>query len=125
MELTSMSNLFSLIAVVFGGYCFYAWYQLRDGRIPEKFKLLSQELSPDKCLDQEYYAAYMRPRLLIFSTVIVLSGVIGLLDTRFGFFRAILGDQGYIANLLATSIIPFAFVVWLCICLNKIQKELW
>lgn len=125
MDMNGMNNLFSLIAVVFGLYCFYAWYQLRDGTIPKGFKLLPPDFSPDKCLDQEYYTTYMRPRLLVFSIVITLSGIIGLLDIRYGFFRAMFGDKGYIASVILTSILPFSFVVWFCICLSKIQKELW
>ena len=125
MDANSMKSMFSFIALLFGGYCFYAWNQLKDGKIPEKFMLLSRDLPPEKCLDQEYYTAYMRPRLLIFGTIILLSGLIGVLDVRYGFFATLFGDNGYLASLVTTSIIPFASVVWFGICLSKIQKELW
>ena len=125
MDVNGMNNLFSLIAILFGGYCFYAWYQLKDGTIPEKFMLLSRDLPPEKCLDQEYYASYMRPRLLIFAIIIFLSGIIGMLDTRLGLFAALLGDKAFLASLVLTSALPFAAVVWFGICLTKIQKELW
>ena len=125
MNANSMNNLFSLIALLFGAYCLYAWNQLKSGKIPEKFMLLSRDLPPEKCLDQEYYTAYMRPRLLIFGIIIVLSGIIGLVDVHFGIFRTLFGDQGYIAGLILTSVIPFASVVWFAVCLMKIQKELW
>lgn len=125
MDANSMNNLFSLIALIFGAYCLYAWNQLKGGKIPDKFMLLSRDLPPEKCLDPEYYCAYMRPRLLVFGIIIFLSGVIGMADVRFGFFRALFGDYGYIAGLILTSVIPFASVVWFAVALMKIQKELW
>ena len=125
MDVTGMNNLFSLIALLFGAYCFYAWYQLKDGTIPEKFALLSRDLPVAKCLDQEYYTQYMRPRLMIFAVVTFLSGIIGLADQRTGMLATLLGDNAFWARLLLTSVIPFAAVIWFGWCVTKIQKELW
>lgn len=125
MDSNSINNLFSLIALIFGGYCLYAWNQLKGGKIPEKFMLLSRDLPPEKCLDEEYYTQYLRPRLLIFGIIILLSGAIGVADVRFEIFRSLFGDMGYIASLITTSVIPFISVVWFAVCLTKIQKELW
>ena len=125
MDANGMSNLFSLIALLFGAYCLFAWYQLKDGKIPEKFMLLSRDLPPEKCLDQEYYTQYMRPRLLIFGIVTTLSGVIGMVDVQTGILATVFGEYSMIASLLLTSAIPFGFVVWFAMCLMKIQKELW
>ena len=125
MDANSMNNLFSLIALIFGGYCLYAWNQLKDGKIPPKFMLLSRDLPPEKCLDEEYYCAYMRPRMLIFGIIIFLSGISGMVDVRMGLFSSLFGDKGYIASLILTSAIPFISVVWFAVALMKIQKELW
>ena len=125
MSANSMNNLFSLIALIFGAYCLYAWNQLKGGKIPEKFMLLSRDLPPEKCLDPEYYCAYLRPRLLVFGIVILLSGVVGMVDVRYAIFTSLFGDYGFIAGLILTSVIPFASVVWFAVCLMKLQKDRW
>lgn len=125
MDINSMNNLFSMITLLFGGYCFYGWYQLRDGRIPEKFALLGNQLPPEKCLDEEYYVSYMRPRLLFFGIAMVLAGLIGVLDAQFDIFNLLFADKGFLVSLVLTSIVPFAIIVWFAVCVYKIQKELW
>lgn len=126
VTMNSMSSLFSLISFLVGLYCFYAWFQLRTGTIPEKFFLLNKELPREKCIDQEYYCSYMRPRILIFAIVITLTGGFGVVDAELGLLQAWCSAGSYpIVSLLVTSIIPFAFVVWFVICMMKIQRELW
>lgn len=125
MDINSMNSLFSMITLFFSVYCLYAWYQLRGGTIPQKFALLPKEFSPEKCLDQELYVRYLRPRLLVFSILMVLTGVVGLLDARLGLFEAMLPGRGVLLAILLTSVLPLAVVIWFCVCLRKIQKELW
>lgn len=125
MDINSMNSLFSMITLFFSVYCLYAWYQLRGGTIPQKFALLPKEFSPEKCLDQELYVRYLRPRLLVFSILMVLTGVVGLLDARLGLFEAMLPGRGVLLAILCTSLLPLAVVIWFCVCLRKIQKELW
>lgn len=125
MDLTSMNTLFSLIMLVFGVYCIYAWYQLRDGTLPEKFVLLNKELPASKCLDQEQYVTYVRPRLLVFSVAMTAFGVISVLDARLALIEAWFPGCVFWVQLMVTSVIPFAMVVWFAVCLRKIQKELW
>ena len=125
MDINSMNSLFSMITLFFSVYCLYAWYQLRGGTIPQKFALLPKEFSPEKCLDQELYVRYLRPRLLVFSIVMILSGVVGMLDARLGLFEAMLPGRGVLLAILCTSLLPLAVVIWFCVCLRKIQKELW
>ena len=125
MDINSMNSLFSMITLFFSVYCLYAWYQLRGGTIPQKFALLPKEFSPEKCLDQELYVRYLRPRLLVFSILMVLTGVEGLLDARLGLFEAMLPGRGVLLAILLTSVLPLAVVIWFCVCLRKIQKELW
>lgn len=125
MSLDSMNSLFSIIMLVFGVYCVYGWYQLKDGVIPEKFVLLTKELPADKCLDQEEYIRYVRPRLLVFSVTVTAFGVLSLLDANLGWIANWFPNQAFWIQLLLTSVIPFAMVVWFAICLHKIQKELW
>lgn len=125
MDINSMNSLFSMITLLFSVYCLYAWYQLRGGTIPQKFALLPKEFSPEKCLDQELYVRYLRPRLLVFSILMVLTGVVGLLDARLGLFEAMLPGRGVLLAILLTSVLPLAVVIWFCVCLRKIQKELW
>lgn len=69
-------------------------------------------------MDEAYYCAYLRPRLLIFSVIIILTGALGIADQKLSFLSTGL-------SVLLTSVLPFAAVVWFCICLSKIQKELW
>ena len=125
MDINSMNSLFSMITLFFSVYCLYAWYQLRGGTIPQKFALLPKEFSPEKCLDQELYVRYLRPRLLVFSILMVLTGMVGLLDARLGLFEAMLPGRGVLLAILLTSVLPLAVVIWFCVCLRKIQKELW
>ena len=125
MDINSMNSLFSMITLFFSVYCLYAWYQIRGGTIPQKFALLPKEFSPEKCLDQELYVRYLRPRLLVFSILMVLTGVVGLLDARLGLFEAMLPGRGVLLAILLTSVLPLAVVIWFCVCLRKIQKELW
>ena len=125
MDINSMNSLYSMITLFFSVYCLYAWYQLRGGTIPQKFALLPKEFSPEKCLDQELYVRYLRPRLLVFSILMVLTGVVGLLDARLGLFEAMLPGRGVLLAILLTSVLPLAVVIWFCVCLRKIQKELW
>lgn len=125
MDINSMNSLFSMITLFFSVYCLYAWYQLRGGTIPQKFALLPKEFSPEKCLDQELYVRYLRPRLLVFSILMVLTGVVGLLDARLGLFETMLPGRGVLLAILLTSVLPLAVVIWFCVCLRKIQKELW
>lgn len=127
MDFNSFNSLFSFIMLFCGLYCFYAWYQLRDGKIPEKFMLLNQTLPADQCLDQEYYTQYMRPRLLVFAIVITLFAGFGILDARFALLESWVpaGPAYLVGSLLVNSVIPFGVIVWFCICLMKIQKELW
>lgn len=125
MDLTSMNTLFSLIMLVFGVYCIYAWYQLRDGTLPEKFALLNKELPASKCLDPEQYVAYVRPRLLVFSVAMTAFGVLSVVDARLSIIQSWFPDQAFWIQLMLTSVIPFAMVVWFAVCLHKIQKELW
>ena len=125
MDINSMNSLFSMITLFFSVSCLYAWYQLRGGTIPQKFALLPKEFSPEKCLDQELYVRYLRPRLLVFSILMVLTGVVGLLDARLGLFEAMLPGRGVLLAILLTSVLPLAVVIWFCVCLRKIQKELW
>lgn len=125
MDINSMNSLFSMITLFFSVYCLYAWYQLRGGTIPQKFALLPKEFPPEKCLDQELYVRYLRPRLLVFSILMVLTGVVGLLDARLGLFEAMLPGRGVLLAILLTSVLPLAVVIWFCVCLRKIQKELW
>ena len=121
-----LMDLFNFILLFYGLYCFYAWYQLRDGVIPERFNLLGRGLEPKKCLDQEYYVSYMRPRLLVFAVITTVSGVLAVLDAQFGLFKALLSESAATAaSLIIGSLLPFALVVWFGACLYKVQKELW
>ena len=124
--INSMTSLFSLIQLLVGLYCFYAWFQLRSNTIPEKFFLLNKELPRDKCIDQEYYCMYMRPRILIFALVITVFGSFSILDAELGLLLAWCPAGSYnIISLLVNSIIPFGVIVWFVLCMLKIQKELW
>lgn len=125
MNLNSMNSLFSLIMLVFGVYCIYAWYQLKDGTLPEKFVLLNRELPANKCLDQEQYVAYVRPRLLVFSVAMTAFGVLSVVDAQLSVIQSWFPNQAFWIQLMLTSVIPFAMVVWFAVCLHKIQKELW
>lgn len=125
MNLNSMNSLFSLIMLVFGVYCIYAWYQLKDGTLPEKFVLLNRELPANKCLDQEQYVAYVRPRLLVFSVAMTTFGVLSVVDAQLSVIQSWFPNQAFWIQLMLTSVIPFAMVVWFAVCLHKIQKELW
>ena len=125
MDLNGMNYLLSLITLGFGLYCFYAWSQLCGGKIPEKFVLLPREFSPDKCIDQEVYISYIRPRLMIFGIAMTASGAFALADARWGLVNQWFPDYALLLRLLLTSILPFAVIVWFAVCLHKIQKELW
>lgn len=125
MNLNSMNSLFSLIMLVFGVYCIYAWYQLKDGTLPEKFVLLNREMPANKCLDQEQYVAYVRPRLLVFSVAMTAFGVLSVVDAQLSVIQSWFPNQAFWIQLMLTSVIPFAMVVWFAVCLHKIQKELW
>ena len=124
--MNSMTSLFTIIQLLAGLYCFYAWFQLRTNSIPERFYLLNKDLPREKCIDQEYYCMYMRPRLLVFAIVLTVFGVFSMIDAALGLLLAWCPANSYaIATLLVNSIIPFAAVVWFVICMLKIQKELW
>lgn len=125
MNLNSMNSLFSLIMLVFGVYCIYAWYQLKDGTLPEKFVLLNREMPANKCLDQEQYVAYVRPRLLVFSVAMTAFGVLSVVDAQLSVIQSWFPNQVFWIQLMLTSVMPFAMVVWFAVCLHKIQKELW
>ena len=125
MDVNSMNNLFSYITLAFGLYCLYAWYQLGGGKIPEKFVLLPKDLSPDKCLDQELYISYIRPRLIIFGVVIVLFSGFSLVDTRLNLIGQWFPTAYVTVRLIATSLVPLAIIIWFGYCLVKIQRELW
>jgi len=124
--INSMSSLFSLITLLVGLYCFYAWFQLRGNTIPEKFFLLNKELPREKCIDQEYYCTYMRPRILIFAIAITLFGGFGVLDAELGLLLSWCpADSFAIISILVNSAIPLGIIVWFVLCMMKIQKELW
>lgn len=118
-------DLFNYILLFAGLYCFYAWYQLRDGTIPERFSLLSKDLSVEKCLDQGYYVSYLRPRLLIFAILTTILGTVTVLEAKFGVLTAILPEYADTVALILGSFLPFALVVWFGYCICKIQRELW
>lgn len=125
MEPNSMNAILSLLTFLAGLYCLYAWFQLRKGTIPEKFLLLSKELPADQCLDQEQYVHYLRPRLLIIGVATTVFGGFTLLNDHFALLEQWCPEQAFVIGLLTSSILPLAVVIWFCVCLNKIQRELW
>lgn len=125
MSLTSMNTLFTIFILLTGFYCLYAWYQLRGGAIPERFVLLPKDFDPQKCLDQDRYVTYLRPRLLVFSLLTVFFGGFTLADEKLSLLDLWFPNQAFVLRLLLSSILPLAVVVWFCVCLSKIQKELW
>lgn len=125
MSLTSMNTLFTIFILLTGFYCLYAWYQLRGGAIPERFVLLPKDFDPKKCLDQDRYVTYLRPRLLVFSLLTVFFGCFTLADEKLSLLDLWFPNQAFVLRLLLSSILPLAVVVWFCVCLSKIQKELW
>lgn len=118
-------DLFNYILLFCGAYGFYGWYQLRNGTIPERFGLLGKDLDPKKCLDEEMYVSYLRPRLLVFSIVTFIVGVMVVLDSKFSLFAKLFGESATTVGLIVGSLFPFAVVVWFGFCLYKIQKDLW
>ena len=125
MDINSMNNLFSYITLGFGLYCLYAWYQLAGGTIPEKFALLPKDFSADKCLDQELYISYIRPRLILFGIAMVLFSGFSLLDSRLNLVELWFPVHYIAVRVIATSLVPLGIIVWFGYCLYKIQKELW
>jgi len=126
MDPNGMINFMNLITLGCGIYCLYLWFQLRGGKIPPKFPLLGRELTPEKCLDEEYYISYMRPRLLFFGVLVTVVGVFNMLDRQLGLLQAWLPEgAATVVALIVDSLLPFGAVVWFAICINRIQKELW
>ena len=119
-------DLFNYILLFCGIWGFYAWHQLRGSTIPERFSLLGKDLDPKKCLDQEMYVSYMRPRVLVFAIVATLLGVLTVLDAKFDLFAALLPEAAAgTATLVVGSLLPFVVVIWFGFCIFKIQKDLW
>ena len=126
MDPNGMIGLMNLITLGGGIYCLYAWFQMRNGKIPPKFALLNRELPPEKCLDEEYYVSYMRPRLLILAVILIAFGAFNMLDAQLGLLQAWVPESAYLlVSFVVGSMIPLAVIVWFAVCLSKIQKELW
>ena len=122
---SSLMDLFNMIVLFCGVYCFFAWYKMRDGKIPERFPLLNKEYDPKKCLDEDYYVSYVRPRLLIFAILITVFGLFSVLDTQFDISAKLFPEAAVAVSVIVGSFLPFVIIVWFAACLHKIQKELW
>jgi len=107
---SSLMDLFNMIVLFCGVYCFYAWYKLRDGRIPERFPLLNKEYEPSKCLDEEYYVSYVRPRLLIFAILITVFGLYSVLDSQFRISELLFPDAALAVSVIVGSFLPFIII---------------
>ena len=127
---TNFLGIFPLIYLACALYCLYQWLQIRrTGAIPNGFILLSKEYPMDRCADPEEYRAYLQPRLLIFSLLLLVFGIIGTLEVFHGLLTNLTaGMEGWAGTLLRElfqSILPFANLAWFAVCLVKIQRKLW
>ena len=126
MDPNGMIGLMNLITLGGGIYSLYAWFQMRGGTIPPNFALQNRDLPREKCLDEEYYVSYMRPRLLVLALILIAFGAFNLLDAQFGLLQAWIPESAYLlVSFVVGSLIPLAVIVWFAVCLSKIQKELW
>ena len=126
----SMNNIFSLIMLGCGIYCLYVWLRIhRTGEIPANSIILPKDRTMDSCLDPEEFQSYIKPRLLVFSILIILFGVFGLVDAQLNLVVSLADGLSPLLRLLVIELVnfllPFAVVIWFGVCLYRIQKQLW
>lgn len=126
----SMNNIFSLIMLGCGIYCLYVWLRIhRTGEIPANSIILPKDRTMDTCLDPEQFRDYIQPRLLVFSILIILFGVFGLVDAQLNLVVSLADGLSPLLRLLVIELVnfllPFAVVIWFGVCLYRIQKQFW
>lgn len=128
--MNEMNGFFNLLMFGCGSYCLFQAVQLaRTGKLPKNSILLSKERPLSKCLDPEGFIAYMKPRFLTFSILIVLTTLLSILNDFTGFLDAWIAPLSSGMRLaiveLVGFVIPFAVLVWFAVCLVKTQRKLW
>lgn len=125
-----MNLMFGLITAGCGIYCLYLWGKIRlSGKVPDGCMILPRGCTMDECIDPEGYLAHAMPRLLIFSVLILLFGLVTLADVYFGLID--LWTAGLSVGMrllvleLVTCIVPLAVVIWFGVSLRRMQKRLW
>lgn len=128
--MNDFNSFFNLLILGCGLYCLYQSVQLiRTGTLPSNSILLSKERPLSQCLDPEGFIAYMKPRFLIFSVLMVLSSLVSILNDFLGFLDRWTAPMTPALRLVVLEVvsflIPFGVLVWFAVCLVKTQKQLW
>ena len=123
-------SFFSLMIFLCGIYCLYQAISLCvTGRMPRNCIILSKEHSMDSCLDPDGYAAYMKPRFLIFSILLVLFTGITMLNSITGFLNTLVAPLSATWQMVIIQafafVLPLAVLIWFSVILIRAQKEYW
>lgn len=125
----NMNLIFGLITAGCGIYCLYLWFKIRTtGKVPEGSMILPRGGSIDDCLDAQEFLAAAMPRLLIFSVLILLFGLLTLADAYFGLINVWTADLSAGLRLLVleliTCILPLCVVIWFGVSMRRLQNKL-
>lgn len=114
-----MDSAFSFIDIIIvacGVYVLYVFYLLKTkGEIKESL-LLPKDFAVNKCKDKAAYIAEISPKVLVYGIIVVLCGVLGLCESRFG----LLGNAYFIV--LAVFL---AVTIWFALEAKKAVKKYW
>lgn len=128
--MNNMNSYFSIITLGCGVYCLYVWFQVHRGAaLSQNNLILPRDKTLDDCLDKAEFLHYVKPRLLVFSILIMLSGAFGMVNDQLGLidqWTAGMSDGMHLLVLeLLTCFLPLAIVIWFAVSLRRIHKALW
>lgn len=106
--------LLDIVMIGFGVYMLYATVIMIKKREINQNILVSKDVNVKDCKDKEGYINYMTPRLFIFSVVVLLNGILGIMNTK---LRTL--DMVYVV-VLGLTFITFVFFI---ISLRKAYKK--
>ena len=113
------SILFLLVVLFFGIYCGYGFLRLNREKTLFPHRFLYPNYCPhDECIDPDGYIEYIRPKLAIFSGIMLLSGV-----TLFVSYFVL--ELRGVSTLLGVYVAPFIAYLYYTSCLKKAAKLYW
>ncbi len=119
MDNASMFMMIDVISLGCGAYCVYTWLRLlREKKLFKNGLLIPKDLSPEDCLDEEGYIAYISPRLAVLAVVTLLYGIVQMLNNTVLETPFLTFGQSMI-----TLGVVMAVLIWYAVANSKANRE--
>ncbi len=111
----SATGIMDLIVIAAGAYMLYGYYLLMTKNEIKEGIMISRASSGKKCKDLEGFKQEMGPKVLIFSIIAILNGIVGMLSD----FTELIPSVVF----WAFYIIFFVVLIWFVLQARKLEKK--